>query len=366
MQITDNMCDTSKAGYKRKRILYKIRRGITVLVIFPLLICLYFAGGAYSMEGAGLGLYKREDAAPVLPSLPVSGGVLSPMSEELSVIPAEDAERLPDNMHQGGISDLPEGHLPIEALDLSMELEGERMPFRNSSKYGDIDYRDYIDIDHPVCREDEYSVLVIHTHTSEAYTPDGVMSDDPDDPYLTRSDDPMRNVVAVGSEFCRVLEENGIKTLHHTKAIDSISDYSEAYQNSAAIIKYYLERYPTIKYVFDIHRDAVVLSTGEKAKCLCVHNGNPAAQVMLVVGTDSLGQDHEDWENNLSLAIRLQLSVYGECDKLMRSINIKQGAFNQHYSERGLLLEFGSDGNTLAEALYSAAVVAEHLTKIIK
>lgn len=369
MDVINGMKSTSSGSYRAKAAFMRAGRYAVLYLIFPALVCMYFAGGLIFADERGFIPYLSVDASVILPADKLQRPASVYPEEGISVIPIEDIstpETEDKDIYDIDMSKIPEGHSPIVPIDLSMELEEGRMPFRNSSKYDDIDHTEYLSVDHPSCSEGGFSVLVIHTHTSEAYTPDGVYSDDPEDPYLTRSKNETENVVAVGTAFCRVLEECGINVIHHKKAIDSISEYSEAYNNSADIIKYYLEKYPDIAYVFDIHRDAVALSTGEKAKTVCLLEGKMAAQVMTVVGTDTLGQDHPDWENNLALAIQLQNAVYEKEESLMREINIKQGAFNQHYSQRGLLLEFGCDGNTLAEAIYSAEYIAKELAAIIK
>ncbi len=266
-------------------------------------------------------------------------------------------------------SKVPQGHLGIIPLSLNRPVEDGVMYVSNSSKYK-FDYKDYLEKELPEIFDeekngDDYYVLVVHTHGTEAYTPDGVISDSIEDPYYTRSKDNEKNVVSVGAVFAEELNESGIKTLHYDIAIDEES-YTDAYKNSAAVIKQLLNKHPTIKYVFDIHRDGVTLSSGEKAKVVCEINGKTAAQVMFVVGTDTLGQKHDGWRDNLALAVQLQMKLEDRFNEFTRPISIKQGAYNQQYSPMGLLIEFGSDGNTLAEAKYSAKMLARELAHLIK
>ncbi len=272
------------------------------------------------------------------------------------------------DIYEFDYSSVPDGHKGIIPLSLNRPIENGKMYVSNSSKY-EFDYKDYADreLEYIFDEEDgdDYYVLVVHTHGTEAYTPEGVTSDSIDDPYLTRSDDNEENVVSVGKVFAEELEKCGIKTLHYDIAIDEES-YTEAYENSAAVIKQLLKKHPSIKYVFDIHRDGVMLSSGEKAKVVCEINGQTAAQVMFVVGTDTLGQEHDSWQDNLTLAVKLQLRLEDRFQEFTRPISIKQGAYNQQYSPMGLLIEFGSDGNTLAEAKYSAKMLARELAHLMK
>ncbi len=274
-----------------------------------------------------------------------------------------------DDLYALDRSLIPEGYRAIVPLSLSRPTENGVMYVSNSSKYP-FELNDYKNAKlKEIFDEDKdgdsYYALVIHTHGTEAYTPEGVISDSISEPYQTRSDDNTKNVVSVGKVFAEEMGKCGIKTLHYDVAIDKKS-YTNAYSNAAEEIKKLLKQYPTIKYVFDVHRDGVKLSSGEKAKVVCKINGKPAAQVLFVVGTDTLGQKHDSWRDNLTLAVRLQLRLESRYKNFTRPISIKQGAYNQHYSSMGLLLEFGSDGNTLDEAKYSAKLLARELASLIK
>ena len=172
-------------------------------------------------------------------------------------------------------------------------------------------------------------------------------------------------MVCIGDIFEDVFNEAGIKTLHCEIPVDKES-YSKAYSNAAKIIKEYLKEYPTIKYMFDIHRDAVELSDGSKARMVTAVDGEAAAQLMFVVGTDRLEDENVNWKDNLTLAVKLQYALDNKYPGLMRPINIKQGAFNQFYTPLSILIEVGSDGNSMQEAKRSAKILAEQMVKTIK
>lgn len=274
---------------------------------------------------------------------------------------------LPDDIYGFNYNLVPEGHLGIIPISLAKDCDGEKVEIKNGSSY-DIDTDKYRDFSLPEYEEtDEYTVLIVHTHGTEAYTPDGVLSDDPDDPYTTRSKDNTENVVSVGAVMAEIFEENGIKTLHYDVALDTtIDDYSEAYSASRKVIKDALDEHPSIKYIFDVHRDGLMLSSGEKAKVICEVDGKISAQLMCVVGTDSLGDDHPDWEENLSFALLLQRTLEEKYTDICRPSNIKKSTYNQQYSPYSILLEMGTDGNTLQEAQYLAEIVTKELCLLIK
>jgi stage II sporulation protein P len=80
---------------------------------------------------------------------------------------------------------------------------------------------------------------------------------------------------------------------------------------------------------------------------------------MLVVGSDAGGQTHDNWRSNLSLAVGLQQAVQEEYGTLIRPIVLRSSRFNQHLSTGALLVEVGSHGNTLQEAITAARLFAQ-------
>ena len=79
--------------------------------------------------------------------------------------------------------------------------------------------------------------------------------------------------------------------------------------------------------------------------------GTVASQVMLLVGTDESGLAHPNWRENLALALYLQNAVNSGNPTLMRPIALVPQRYNQHLTPGSLILEVGSSGNTLREAL---------------
>ncbi|MBQ4327278.1 MAG: stage II sporulation protein P [Clostridia bacterium] len=207
-------------------------------------------------------------------------------------------------------------------------------------------------------------VLIVHTHGTEAYTAEGADGYN-DTGNLWRSNDVKENVVAVGAVMAQVLEENGIPTLHCQIMHDKES-YNDAYTYSAATIKKYLKQYPSIKYVFDVHRDAIISSDGTLVKGVTQIGGESVAQVMCVAGSDFKGADYPHWEANLAFALKLRAVLNEKDPTLCRPVYLRGAAYNLQYTNGGsLLLEIGSSGNTLNEAKRAAVLVAEALAKLI-
>ena len=105
----------------------------------------------------------------------------------------------------------------------------------------------------------EPQVLIMHTHTTESYRTGEELWCDPDYPF--RSTDNSQNMVAVGAEIAAVLNDAGIATLQDTTQHDYPS-YNGSYDRSKVTVERYLEQYPSIKVVLDIHRDAIQRENG--------------------------------------------------------------------------------------------------------
>ncbi len=209
----------------------------------------------------------------------------------------------------------------------------------------------------------EPQVLIMHTHTTESYM-------QKESEYYTQEDQPRstdnaKNMVKIGSIITQKLNENGIKTLHDTTKHD-YPEYTGSYGRSANTVSSYLKKYPSIKIVLDLHRDSVSTDDG-KAKLVTEIGGKKAAQVMLVMGSESGNvKDYPKWRENLSLAVKLQQKIELQYPTLARPILLRSSKYNQNLTTGSLLLEFGTEANTLDEATYSAELVGNALVALLK
>lgn len=190
-------------------------------------------------------------------------------------------------------------------------------------------------------------VLIVHTHATEAYAPEGASKYNRDE--SDRSMDTSENVVAVGAEAARLFNERGIETLHDTELHDHPS-FNGSYADALSSTEKYLEEYPSIQVVFDIHRDSIVYDDGTKAKVVTEIDGKNAAQLMFVVGTNEKGLYHPEWRENLKFAVQLQDKIDSKYPNLMRYVNLRQERFNGHTTKGSVIIEVGTSGNSLSEA----------------
>ena len=194
-------------------------------------------------------------------------------------------------------------------------------------------------------------VLIIHTHTTESYY------------EQDRSVDETKNITAVGNVIEEKLKAGGIETVHDSTVHDYPS-YNGAYTRSAATAKSNLAAYPGIKVVLDVHRDAIASADGSKLKLTADINGEKAAQVMFVVGTDAQ-LTHDGWQENLKLALKLQRAANEMYPGLMRPIDLREQRFNQQLSLGSIIIEVGTNGNTLEEAKKGAELIGDVLVKVL-
>ncbi len=209
----------------------------------------------------------------------------------------------------------------------------------------------------------EPQILIVHTHATECYSPEGVST------YSAnkgdRSDDPAQNVIAVGDAMEKVFAKHGISVVHD-KTLHDKPSYNTSYANSLKTVEGYLAKYPSIDIVLDIHRDAYVYENGSKAKFVTEIEGQKTAQLMLVVGTNAGGLDHPEWRENMKLALKLQKAICDKYPNLMRGVNLRRERFNGHTTTGSIIIEVGSSGNTLSEATRGATLGAEEIARFLK
>ena len=211
---------------------------------------------------------------------------------------------------------------------------------------------------------EEPQILILHTHGSEAYTPapgtEVVWSGD------YRTTDTRYNVVKVGDEMAAVFGEAGISVLHDRTLYDYPS-YSGAYDRALAAIQSYLAQYPSIRFILDVHRDAIEDSQGSQYKVVSPIEGvGTSAQMTLVVGSDGSGLTHPDWMENLRLAVALQQDILTEYPTLMRPLLLRNSRYNQHATTGSLLVEVGAAGNAPEEAALAGRLFAQRMTEVLR
>lgn len=203
------------------------------------------------------------------------------------------------------------------------------------------------------------AVLILHSHGTESYT----KTEDYQETVAYRTRNTGYNVVSIGDRVAALLEEGGIRVIHDRSMHDDPS-YSNAYSEARRSIESYLEEYPSIRMVLDIHRDSAEDANGNQFHPVRSTESGDAAQLMMVVGTDAGGFDHPLWQENMALAIKLHTQLQKQYPGICRPISLRSSRFNQDLSTGAMLIEVGSAGNTRQEALLAAQILSEGILSL--
>lgn len=294
--------------------------------------------------------------------LPQTEEISSDISEEISESPTVSQPETPPQTPS--LTPNP-GDLFVTESNLCWYKTGETPTLNiiDRTSY-DVDLNDYIQKDFPVEYEitEQPLVLIIHTHGSESYLPNGCDFYAPEESF--RSDDESKTVVHIGEILCEKLNAMGIPAIQD-KTMHDIPEYNDSYNNSLAAIKEYLVKYPSIRFVIDLHRDSVFDSMGNNLKPLTTINDKPTAQLMLVMGTNQMGIPHPNWRENLTFATYLQQEMNVMFPTLARPINLRTAEFNQALTKGSIILEVGSCGNTVEEAENAIDLFAQTYAELL-
>ncbi len=213
-------------------------------------------------------------------------------------------------------------------------------------------------------KSSEPQILIYHTHATESYmTDESQYYTDFDEP---RSEDTELNIVKIGEIISDRLNDAGY-TVIHDKTLHDGPSYSGSYSRSAETVKNYLQQYPSIKIVIDIHRDSISSGKNDKVAPVVSVDSKEAAQVMIVMGSETgTVEDHPKWRENVRLATKLQFVLEKMYPQLARAMLLKSSKYNQNLSTGSILIEVGSDANTLEQAKYSAELLSNALTVLLE
>lgn len=196
-------------------------------------------------------------------------------------------------------------------------------------------------------------VLIYHTHTTESYD------------CVARSTDLTKSVCAVGDRIAEQLQAAGIGVLHD-KTVHDYPAYDGSYDRSIVTMQNDMKKYPGIQVTLDIHRDAMHRDDGTALKTTTVIDGKKAAQIMIISGCDDDGTlKYPNWEYNLRLALRFQKALSDTYPSLARPLDFTARKYNEDITKGSLLIEIGTDVNTLDEAEYSGELLGKVLAQVL-
>ena len=178
-------------------------------------------------------------------------------------------------------------------------------------------------------------IAIYHTHNDESYIPT--------DGAATKTGN--GSIMIVGDIFKEHLTSLGYQ-VYHNKTLHEPHD-ANAYQRSRRTFMSLLQNRPNA--IFDIHRDSAPINIYQT-----LINGQAAAKILLVVG-----QQNQNRQTTLHYAQTIKAAADAKYKGLVRGIFIGQGNYNQDLDPRAILLEVGTQYNTLENAEHSIALFAD-------
>lgn len=197
-----------------------------------------------------------------------------------------------------------------------------------------------------------YRAYFYCTHSSESYIPNSGQ---------TKLEGKQGLVNTVAKSLAKACKQQGLAGIFEDK-IHDFPDYDKSYTLSRETVKEIVKKDPKAIGLFDVHRDSVPGTTDAPRIKI---KGKSSAQILIIVGTNER-KPHPNWRRNLEFANKLLKQGEKQYPGLIRGVRTKAGTYNQEYNTHALLLEFGTDYNTLEEANYAAELFAQVLIEVLK
>ena len=234
------------------------------------------------------------------------------------------------------------------SMDAATTIDSERL---NSS---------LLDMDMTIDPEMEGpQILIYHSHSQEGFT-DTIEGDD------------TTTIVGVGDYLTDLLTNTYGYTVIHDRGvydlIDGVLDRNVAYDYSGEAVERWLSQYPQIQVIIDLHRDGV-----DGKKFVMEYDGKQTAQLMYILGMSCTADGQEITylpnpyiKENIAFALQMQKIAEQRAPGLMRNIYLMAYRFNLHYRPKSILLEAGTQLNTLEEEKNAMEVFAKILDQELK
>ena len=277
-----------------------------------------------------------------------------------------DASLFADKSLQNKDAMLLQTRLPLVPEAVPVTAEGEQadisdVPDRIHVQIMGIDgeYESDLSADKP-------RVLIYHTHSYEAFAQDA------ENPYKEttqwRTEDRAHNIMAVGAQLAKELEELGIEVIHDLTEHEP-PKLGTAYVRSLETLQSYADAGIEFDMMIDLHRDAASARNTDPSTVML--NGEPCARLMMLIGTGEGSEGNRfsivpDWKENYKLARALTEELNETVDNICREVMVRTGRYNQHMSKNAILIEVGHNENTLQEAMRATQPLAKAIACILK
>ena len=249
---------------------------------------------------------------------------------------------------------------------LETQVQKSNVPEKYTTQYNGVkirnetDYKLTEEILTPDITVNTENILLFHTHSCESYTPSEKYQYKQTGNF--RTTDKNYSVIRVGTELTNQLQSYGYNVIHDTSYHDYPS-YSGSYSSSLKTVTKLLEENENTDVVIDLHRDAI----GDNTYAPTVKIGDEyAAQLMFVIGGNGSSIKHENWQQNLKFAVKVQEKANELYPGLFKPIILRYSGYNQHVAKAASIIEVGATGNTLDQTLVSMKYLAKVLSEVLK
>lgn len=197
-------------------------------------------------------------------------------------------------------------------------------------------------------------IYIYNTHQGEEYVGD-VLSEHDIVPTVMLASYRLREELNKVS-FHTIVETNQISEVLRINGWN----YASSYAASKLLMIDAKQKYPTLEYFFDIHRDAISYDDS-----IVTYQNKTYAKVLFVIGTD-----YDGYGANLELATKMSDRLNSYVPNISRGILTKGGAgvngiYNQDFSSKTLLFELGGQYNKISEVNNTISVLVTVLKEII-
>lgn len=225
----------------------------------------------------------------------------------------------------------------------------------NYSTNRNIDFEKILNSNDKFFSKASDDILLYTTHTSESYANSEGYKFDYTSPR--RTTDGQYNMLSIASTFASNLNNKGINTICSLTPHD-YGEYNSAYSNSRRTVETLVYANPNASILIDVHRDAIEdLDFAPKTEL----RGYKVASLMLVMGIGYDDGFNPYYEQNLKLALEIQILANKIYPGLFRPMIIRNSIYNQDIKESSFLVEVGASGNTIEEAKLATRCLANLL-----
>lgn len=280
----------------------------------------------------------------------------------------ETAEKVEENAQEVVEENIITDEIITEKAEtgLKTEVQNSNVPEKYTTQYNGVKikneakYKLTKEILTPNITVNSENILIFHTHSCESYTATEKYNYKQTGTF--RTTDKKYSVIRVGNELELQLKNYGYKVIHDEEYHDYPS-YSGSYSSSLKTVTKLLEQNQKTDVVIDIHRDAI----GDYTYAPTVKIGDEyAAQLMFVIGGNGSSIKHENWQQNLKFAVKVQEKANELYPGLFKPIILRQSGYNQHVAKAATIIEVGATGNTLEQTLVSMKYLAKVLSEVVK